>query len=446
MPRSSIALPGALALSALVVALAPACSSGESAPPRPDVVLILLDTTRADNLGPFGGEEAARTPFLDRLAEESLVFENAWTGSTWTGPSSATVFTGLVPPRHGLVQNLWAQVGTGLDEERDLMENLADIELIAMPEGLPTIPEHLHGAGYQTVGVATNPNLCEDFGFTRGFDSFTQKLSTDSDEAVDLLIEHARDLDPERPRFLFLHLNDPHVPYKQRAPWCPHEGLEGCSNLCRYRSEISFLDGQLARMFRELEIGPDALVVLVNDHGEEFHDHGEIGHRYSVHAELARAALMVHAPGVEPRRTKLPAHHVDILPTILERLDLRPPAARDGLALIPALDQEAAADRPLLTHRIGGKQGRVLWGLTWQGWRLFEETPDGVVELYDVRVDPGETRDLSAEEPERLAAMRAKMAELRAGLEPLPAARVHVDMTDQLTEELIKLGYAGDQH
>ena len=161
---------------------------------------------------------------------------------------------------------------------------------------------------------------------------------------------------------------------------------------------------------------------------------------------LSRAALLVRAPGTRPRRTDLPAHHVDILPTILERLDLRPPQTRDGVALIPALEDEEAASRPLLTHRTGGRQGRELWALTWQGWRLFEETPDGLLELYHVQTDPKEQDELSAEEPERLAIMRAKMAELRAGLEPLPASRVQVDMTDQLTEELIKLGYAGDQH
>ena len=422
-----------------------ACSEGSSRADRPDVVLLLLDTTRADALGPFGGEAAAATPFLDELAAESVVFENAWTGSTWTGPSSASVFSGLIPPRHGLVQNLWAQVGTGRDE-RKLLDYMASVDLIAIPDSIQTIPEHLKAAGYQTVGVATNPNICKEFGFTRGFDQYELQIDADSDTAVDLMLGFAKELDPERPRFFFLHLNDPHVPYKQRAPWCPHTDKKGCSDHCRYYSEVSFLDSQLERLFEALQLDEDTLVALVTDHGEEFNDHGHLFHRYSVHRELSRAALIVKAPGTPPRRTTLPAHQVDVLPTLLERLDLAPPETRDGVALIPALDDESMRERPLITHRIGGKEDRVLWALSVGRWRLIEELPDGELMLFDIEADPREQNDLSQSEPEKLAELRARFAELRSGIQPVPKAHVRVDMTEHLTEELIKLGYAGDQH
>ena len=437
-------LISSLALSGLLLGLS-ACSEGTQRVDRPDVVLLLLDTTRADALGPFGGEQAAATPFLDSLAAESVVFENAWTGSTWTGPSSASVFSGLIPPRHGLVQNLWAQVGTGRDD-RKLMDYMASVELVAIPDSIQTIPEHLKAAGYQTIGVATNPNICKEFGFTRGFDQYELQIDADSDTAVDLMLGFAEELDPARPRFFFLHLNDPHVPYKQRAPWCPHTDKKGCSDHCRYYSEVSFLDSQLERLFEALQLEEDAVIALVTDHGEEFNDHGHLFHRYSVHRELSRAALMVKAPGAQPRRTRMPAHQVDVLPTILERLDLAPPETRDGIALIPALDDAQMLERPLITHRIGGKEDRVLWALSVGRWRLIEELPDGELKLYDIEADPREQNDLAASQPEKLAELRARFAQLRSELVPVPQAHVRVDMTEHLTEELIKLGYAGDQH
>jgi len=445
----SIRLHGLPALAGVI--LFGACGGESSHADRPDVLLICLDTTRADALGPFrrmgsglfDGDRAAKTPFLDQLAKESLVFSNAWAGSTWTGPSSATIFTGLIPPRHGLILNLWAQVATGRDE-RKLLDYMADVELIAMPTSVPTIPEHMQAAGYQTVGVSTNPNLCEDFGFTRGFDVFHNLTDVPASETVDDLLGLVQALDENRPRFFFLHLNDPHTPYVSHAPWCQHTTGEGCNNQCRYRSEISFLDAELRRLFDSLSLADDAVVILVNDHGEEFHDHGDIGHRYSVHQELARAALLIRAPGVQPRRTDLPAHQMDILPTLLHILDLAPPETRDGISLLGALDDAEQRLRPLITHREGGQDGAELWGLTLGRWRLMEEVPEGFVKLYDIEQDPLELNDLSETRPEILAGLRGRLAKLRADLKPIPFEHIKVNMTAKLTEELIKLGYAGE--
>jgi arylsulfatase A-like enzyme len=432
-----------------------ACSVEAAAPSRPDVVMVTLDTTRADWLGPFAGVQrskrgVASTPFMDELAAESVVFENAWTGSTWTGPSMATIFTGLTPPRHGLQANLWVQVGTGRGDRTgdELEEFMADVDLVALPRSVRTVPEHLHAAGYQTIGVATNPNLCDKLGFTRGFDTLRQQSDCSADEAVDQLMELAQELDETRPRFFFLHLNDPHVPYENRAPWCPHAEStdEGCSGMCRYESELSFLDSQLRRLFTELDLDEDAIVVLASDHGEEFRDHGDTGHRYSVHQELSRAVLMVKSLGVTPQRSALPAHHIDVLPTLLQLLNLSPPEERDGIALIPALDDDSQRGRGLITHRIGGRDGRVLWALTLGKWRLFEELPDGVLELYDTEADPFEMLNLANEQPELVAELREQLARIRTDATPLPREHVRVDMTEELAEQLIRLGYVGDQH
>jgi arylsulfatase A-like enzyme len=425
-----------------LIALA-SCGAGRH-DARPDVVVIMLDTTRVDHLGPYA--ETARTPFLDRLAQDSVVFENAWTASTCTAPSIASVFTGLLPPRHGLESNILAQAGAK-GEDETVREFLSSIELVALPLSVPTLTEHLSAVGYQTLGIGSNPNFCEALGFSRGFEHFSESPNRDAREMAAELRRLATQLETGRPTFTYLHFMDPHAPYKQRAPWCPHEATTECASLCRYRSEIAFLDAELESIFGEMGWleNEDTIVVLVTDHGEEFLDHGDIMHRFSVHQELSRAGLFLRAPGLDPRRTSAPAHHTDLLPTILALLDLPPPRMLDGIALDRAALEESDTQRPLLTCRLSPHDGRHLWGLTVGDWRLLEEQPSGVAELYDLARDPKEEHDLARQRPQVFSRMREQLELLRRGIEPVPFERVTVDLTDRLNDELSHLGYVGEE-
>ena len=411
----------------------------------PDVVVILLDTTRADHLGPYRQEGGSLTPFIDRLAAESVVFEDAWCASTCTAPSIASVFTGLVPPRHGLQANILAQPRPKRDDET-VVEFLSSVDLVALPRSVPTLTEHLHGAGYQTLGIGSNPNFCEALGFSRGFDHFSEHPHRDAQEMAAELRRLRAELDPDRPTFTYLHFMDPHAPYLQRAPWCPHAGEAECPPTCRYRSEVMFMDAQLEEIFEESGwlADEEAIVLLVTDHGEEFWDHGDIMHRFSVYGELSRAGMLLRAPGLEPGRSRAPAHHTDVLPTLLALLDLPPPEMMDGVVLGGTQDP-GDAERPLLTCRLDAAGNRHLWGLTVGRWRLLEETPSGRVELYDRYTDPGERKDVSRAQPAVLAKLRAQLEELRAGLEPVPFEHVTVDLTDRLNDELKHLGYTGGE-
>ena len=427
------------------LALFVAACGTESSAHRPDVVVVMLDTTRADHLGPFTAAAPTPTPFLERLAELSVVFDNAWTASTATAPSTASVFTGLIPPRHGVESNILAQAGPK-DEGETVREYLASVELVALPRSVRTLTEHLAAAGYQTVGIGANPNFCDALGFSRGFEHFSEDPSWDAPALSAELRRLSGELDPKRPTFTYLHFMDPHAPYGRRAPWCPHEGEALCAESCRYRSEVSFLDAELGRLFDDMGWLEDAIVVVVTDHGEEFGDHGGVMHRYSVHQELARAGLMLRAPGLEPQRTALPAHHTDLLPTILDLLAL--PAARivDGRSLVSLLaESEGRSERPLLTCRVDPMGERELWGLTFGSWRLLEDLPSGTRKLYDLESDPKELRDLSGTRPEVLADLLARLERLRTELLPLEREHVTVDLTDRLEKELRHLGYVGDE-
>lgn len=435
MLRSSL-----LASSLLLIACGPA-------PPResPDVVILMLDTTRADHLGPFTKNGKCQTPFLDRLAEECLVFDNAWTASTCTAPSIATMFTGLHPTRHGVEVNLLAQVGKK-QEGVKVVDFLASVDLVALPRSVSTLTEHLQGAGYQTVGVGSNPNFCEALGFSRGFDHFSEHPHRDATALRDELRGIRAKLDESRPTFTYLHFMDPHAPYESRAPWCEHAGEDDCSPRCRYRSEVSFLDSELERLFEEsgwME-QEDLVLILVTDHGEEFLDHGQIMHRFSVYSELSKAALMIRGPGVEAGRTQTPAHHVDLLPTILSMLDLAPPREMDGVSLQEDKAGASEAERPLLTSRRDGTSERRLWALTLGSWRLLQELPDGKAELYNWREDPRERRDLAKQERAKFEEMRDLLETFRTSLRPVPFEQVSVDLTERLNKELSHLGYVSE--
>ena len=421
--------------------LSAACGVEAPAPWRPDVVFIMIDTARADHLGPFTDEDPTPTAFLDRLAAQSVVFENAWAAATCTAPSTASVFTGLIPPRHGVEGNL---LGLTRDRRPDetVREFVSSVELVALPGSVRTLTEHLADAGYQTIGVGANPNFCEALGFSRGFDLFSEHSYRDAEAMAVELRRLSQELQPDQPTFTYLHYMDPHVPYQQRHPWCPHETPRGCRSICRYRSEIAYLDSQLERLFDEMGWLEDTLVVVVTDHGEEFGDHGDIMHRYSVHQELARAGLLIKVPGVAPRRTALPAHHTDLLPTVLELLDLPQPTTLDGFALLSALDAKPDLDRPLLTCR--AKKGAQLWGLTIGEWRLLQEEPSGAAELYDIGRDPRELRDLASQRPEVLARLQERLAHIQSKIRPVPREHVTVDLSEALNEDLLNLGYAGD--
>lgn len=430
----------------VIVSLLVACGSKDAAR-RPDVVLIVLDTTRMDHLGPFTADDPTPTPFLDRLAEQCIVFENAWTAATITAPSTASIITGLLPPRHGVEDNLRA-AAPPRSGETSSSKSYEKVDLLAIPHTVKTLAEHLTGAGYQTIGISANVTICEELGFARGFDEFSVALKMDAEELIVALRERRAELDPDRPSFFYLHFMDPHAPYTQRQPWCPHSDLKGCGVRCRYASEISYLDSQLERLFAEMGWPDDTLMIIVTDHGEEFRDHGGLMHRFTVYQELSRAGMMLHGPGGSGLRSTLPVHHIDVLPTILEFLDLPQPAELDGVSLASLLAAEPSstipADRPLLTSRHLVGNGAQLWGLTVGHWRLLESLPSGDVELYNLESDPRERRDRSKKSPQELKRMQALLNSFRDDLDPIEHEHVSVDLTG-MVERLIELGYGGEE-
>jgi arylsulfatase A-like enzyme len=338
----------------------------------PHVFLILVDTLRADHLGTYG-YRLPTSPNIDRFAADATVYERAFAQSPWTRPSCAALFTGRYPAETG-VSTLWHRI----------------------PPELPILPQFLRAEGYRTGGVVSSVHVSAQFGFDKGFDhldigrSYLHWTGTkralrrlgvidaehtypryDARELTDRAIAwlddaHARE--PERPLFLYLHYADPHSPYApppaddrwrefagadaRRIETPPEEPDPGRSlapaelgaMVARYDAEVAFLDRELGRLFQHLHVRglyEEALIVLTSDHGEEFLDHGALGHGHSLYNELLHVPLILRSPASRggqrgARRSDLAAL-IDVVPTIQSALGARWPAASSrGRVLLDA--------------------------------------------------------------------------------------------------------------
>ncbi len=446
----------------LVVLLASAAlggcggSAGNSAPAAtpqgakpPDVVLILLDTLRADALS-FYGAERESAPYLASLAANGTVFQRAYSSSTWTAPATATVLTGVYPDRHGVTRGFLAQFRE-VDAVRE--GDLGQMQLLAISSDVPTLAERFADLGYRTWGLTTNVNVGSEMAFDRGFERFERHdLETARFIRERLLTWRDEAADDERPFFLYLHLNDVHKPYLLRPRYyIPEEGREKTAELrARYQSELGFVDGVLARIHEDLSLSRDTLVVMVADHGEEFREHGNQYHEFSLYNELNQVPMVFHAPGlrVQPGFVQENVGLIDVAPTLLDLLGFDVPAEMDGRSLAAFCrspdkqtglgeERQALIERPLVLHRF--EDGRHLWGIIQEQWKLIVGPQS--VELYHLGRDPLEQTNVMERYPELVEQLRARLDTHRERGSDPQSARTDVQIDAELLERLKALGY-----
>ena len=412
------------------------CSGGaeppvEPAGAAPSLLLLTLDTTRADRLEPYGAEDAA-TPNLAALAAEGVVFERAYAVTPVTLPSHVSIFSGLDPTRHGVRNN-----GVPLPRERPLL--LAEI---------------LRAAGLRTAAFVSAAVLERRFGLARGFEVYDDDLAAGGARGARLIVERpaaatvgaaAGWLDglPAGERFfLWVHLFEPHAAYTPPPPFA--ERFAGRP----YDGEIAAMDAELGRLLRHPRVTAGPVVVMaIGDHGESLGEHGEQTHAMLAYDATLRIPWIVRAPGGGAGRVTAPVSQIDLLPTALELLGIAPPDGRGagdgepgGLSLASAIaaGRPPAADRPLYgeslvpTLTYGWAPLHVLRRGPWKLIRGVD------VELFDVASDPGELRDLAAAEPARTARLGRELADLLARSAP-PA---DTGAPDRRTAEMLRsLGY-----
>jgi arylsulfatase A-like enzyme len=405
------------------------------APRRPNVVVVLIDTLRADHL-PTYGYPRATAPFVDSLAHDGVVFESAWSTSSWTAPATASLFTSLYPQEHGVVH--------GLDREGADGRRLVN----RIPEDVQTLAEMFKAAGYRTLGVSDNAHVSRETGFDQGFDVFESGTGATAERLHKWVRDHREEMASHQPYFLYVHYVEPHEPYLPREPWHSEFARDGHAHptharfVNAYDSEIRSLDDGLARLYRACGWADDTVVIVTSDHGEEFGDHGGGGHAHSLYSEVLRVPLVVHGvPGAIARRVDEPVSLVDVLPTLRELAGGAFDPRAEGVSLLPILRGGTGGfDRPLFAHLVQFETGRV-WEATVAGeWKRIRLS-DGRRLLFNLADDPREATDLSESLPSVSAALDRRDRAFAARRKDAPAP-VETLVSRETAESLRALGYA----
>jgi len=434
---------GALWAACLTLA---ACSSSE--PGRPDVVLIVLDTLRVDRTS-LVDESLDTMPFLAEWARGAVQFEDASSTSSWTAPAVASLFTGVYPNQHGV------DVGVWLFER--LRRARPELRLKALPRDLETLPEVMRAAGYTTFGIADNPNISAEEGFSRGFDHFASADYRGGAEVNGLLAEWLPAIRAAEPAFVYLHYMDPHWPYHGHGePRAANpERSPRVEEVARYDAELRFLDTRLREAFAMLSLGDDAIVIVASDHGEELYERGDAmehrQHGFQLYDELVRVLLLVRDPERAPNgaRVRAPVSLVDVLPTLQEILGAPRSAQVAGSSVVPLYTQGEAPVAPralFVLRREVAEADRRLQAVREDNWKYIRtESDTGLTEeLYDLTVDPGERDDRSQREPDRLARLRERWRSFDQAAPRWDAEVVRQELTPEQADRLRTLGYVDD--
>ncbi len=284
----------------------------------PNVVLIVVDTLRADHL-PFYGYKKNTAPFLKSIAEKGALFKHTYSTSSWTAPATASILTSLLPSQTGVMM--------GMNSSKRLTKVKPESKLNRIPEKVETIAETLKKNGYKTFGISDNGNISEQMGFNQGFDKFhnfrPKRATAKGIEAK--VIEWEKDLKTSEKYFLFIQYMDPHSPYNKREPWYEKKKSTTKNTVERYDSEINYVDEHLKSLFSKFNWDKNTLFVFTSDHGEEFWEHGKLGHGKTLYNEVIRVPLFFYWPEkISKNIVEKPVSTIDIVPSISNLLDINP--------------------------------------------------------------------------------------------------------------------------
>jgi arylsulfatase A-like enzyme len=426
-------------------------------PRRPDNVLVyLIDTLRADKLHAYQPESRVRAPGLDRFTAGATTFLRGHTQENWTKPSVATLLSGLMPWQHTAV--------TGES---------------VVPRSVTLLPEMLKEHGFYTGSFIANGYVSQAFGFRQGWDTYRNYIRenrrTDAEHVAADVLSWLDDRPDDQPFLLYVHTIDPHVPYRppneflQMYEETPYRGplsfrrdatLLGNIKTGRtrttaadrahlealYDGEISYHDVHFAAILDGLErrgLDESTMIVVTADHGEEFWDHGSVGHGHSVYEELLHIPFFIRLPGLEPTEIGTPVGLSDVIPTILDALGKEIPEDLAGRSLLPALLRgEESAPGYTISGFMENWRAIVI-GRT----KLIQRTTHAP-RIYDLATDPNEEEDLATERPLAVRSARGLLGLAMAATDDRHRARTRqrhrpesIQIDSELEAHLEALGY-----
>ena len=399
-----------------------------------NVVLVTLDTTRADHIGAYGYTDI-ETPALDGLAAEGVTFLRAYSVTPLTLPSHTSLMSGTYPPYHGVRDN----------------------GAFVAPDSLQTLGELFRNAGYRTGAFVSSFVLDRRFGLAQGFDTYFDEfevprsrmialasIQRPASDVVDAALEWSRQ-DPSAPFFLWVHLFDAHTPYEP-----PPEFLDRYPGR-PYVGEIAYADTQLGRLISWLDssgLRKDTVVIVAGDHGESLGEHGEIEHGFFLYEEAIHVPLVISTPFTVYRgvRRSEPVSLVDVMPTILTLVGLPIPSEVQSRSLVPLLDAGAPERSNSLVYsetyyprlHFGWSELRVLLSPE------YKLIMSGEPELYHLASDPEEAINLSRQRAATTELLRQQIETLVADYAQDGGLAEAVTLDEETRRRLAALGYLGN--
>lgn len=413
---------------AFLIVITTFCFLGFTAAQKPNVVLITIDTLRADRLGCYG-YKSAHTPNIDRIAAEGVMFTNAVSHVPLTRPSHATIFTGLFPFQHGIHDN----IAPPLDSKT------------------PTLAEAFQKNGYRTAAFVSSFVINSQSGLQRGFDFYEDKFdpkNQPTDFALNLEkrggevfteFQNWKSASGKPPYFVWLHFYDPHFPYAPPPPYSKTFAEKP------YDGEVAYTDEIIGKTFKLLD--PNTLLIIASDHGESLGEHGENAHSYFIYDATLRVPLIFHWPGklATKQSVDTQVRLIDLYPTILDLVAIQSQSKISGASLKPMLNGQKLSDPGYASYcetftpwlHFGWSR---LIGVRLNGWKYIDAPH---AELFNLGQDPHELSNLYAKEKKRADELKKWLAangalEIKATSNPSAQ-----EIDPEQLEKLASLGYAG---
>jgi arylsulfatase A-like enzyme len=407
---------------AFMVSVGSGCAVKKEQPTS--VILITIDSLRADHVS-FNGYDFDTTPFLDRLSQDSVVFQHAYTPSPSTGSSIASLFTSHHPSSHGVTTGAQDEVGGPIQP--------------VLSQKFVTLAEMLKAKGFVTIAVVSSMSLAREYGFDQGFDHYFGGTSFLNGEETNRAVQEQlaaafgkewRTAWKEQKVFLWVHYFDPHAPYaanpsrnlsrkrgfdrnKPKNIASLSEGDKRSAyrkinpaTLARltslYDDEIFTVDSKVKSLFGDLGPNDSTLIIATSDHGEELGEHGNLGHGHTLFEEVVHVPLLMFFPPALSRGLSVdePVSLIDVYPTIADIIDTSTDASLQGTSLLPFVTFEKSnfyRYRPYFELDIALESRRAY--IDWP-WKIISGPMDGKnTELYDLEEDPSEQSNLASEKP-----------------------------------------------
>ena len=441
----------------MVLAFAVSCGNLQSGPSEKDfnIVLITIDALRADHLSCYGYDRKT-SPNIDKIAEKGIIFQNAVAPSSWTAPSMVSLFTSVYPVNHEVVHGIGGKWNPKKQE-------VFSAELI-------TLAEILRNQGYTTFGVASNLHLSRKLGFGQGFDYFECLSFLPAPPVNKVVYEWKKAIKKSEKFFLWVHYFDPHSPYIARTPWVDRytsrtltqklnfprktfsqikqlipqfrDDPQMLSNLVAlYDSEIHYVDSHLGELIREFDLDKNTLIIISSDHGEEFLDHGQLGHGNNVHRETINIPLIVKLPNSSEKKTvEKYVNLIDIMPTILESVDASLPEQILGKSF---WKNEGTVLENSTSHYNFSELDteNIVKAIITPQWKYIYNYNDETEQLYNVAEDPLEVDNLVDKEVKQSNSLKEQLFHWVSSAKKYPPQKSTLLLSPEEEQKLRELGY-----